>query len=92
MNELQFFFVFRETGCKYSRIGCPWRGPSHEAAEHESQCVHPHRSGAEVMDALQVIDLKYEEERRLYNTVFELLSYEKITFNGIFYRNYNFFS
>lgn len=34
------------------------------------------------MDALQVIDLKYEEERRLYNTVFELLSYEKITFNG----------
>lgn len=73
----------RITGCKYNRIGCPWRGPAHEAPEHELTCTHPHRSGAEVMDALQLIDLKFEEEKRLYNTVFDLLSYEKITFNDL---------
>ncbi|PNF15935.1 Cysteine and histidine-rich protein 1-like protein [Cryptotermes secundus] len=73
----------RITNCKYSRIGCPWRGPFHEAAEHEQVCAHPHRSGAEVMEALQVIDLKCEEEKRLYNCVFDLLSYEKITFNDL---------
>jgi hypothetical protein len=76
-------YFYRITNCKYSRIGCPWRGPFHEATEHEKVCVHPHRSGAEVMEALQVIDLKCEEEKRLYNCVFDLLSYEKITFNGM---------
>jgi len=75
--------LYRITNCKYSRIGCPWRGPFHEATEHEKVCVHPHRSGAEVMEALQVIDLKCEEEKRLYNCIFDLLSYEKITFNGM---------
>ena len=45
-------------------------------------CVHPHRSGAEVMEALHVMDLKCQEEKRLYDCVFDLLSYEKITFNG----------
>jgi hypothetical protein len=77
--------LYRITNCKYSRIGCPWRGPFHEATEHEKVCVHPHRSGAEVMEALQIIDLKCEEEKRLYNCVFDLLSYEKITFNGIYH-------
>lgn len=80
--------LYRITNCKYSRIGCPWRGPFHEAAEHEKVCAHPHRSGAEVMEALQVIDLKCEEEKRLYNCVFDLLSYEKITFNGMMLHNY----
>lgn len=37
------------------------------------------------MEALQIIDLKCEEEKRLYNCVFDLLSYEKITFNGIYH-------
>jgi hypothetical protein len=40
------------------------------------------------MEALQVIDLKCEEEKRLYNCVFDLLSYEKITFNGMMLQNY----
>lgn len=71
------------TGCKFSRIGCPWRGPAHEGPEHENLCTHPHRTGAEVMETLQLLDLKFEEEKRLYNTVFDLLSYEKITFNGM---------
>lgn len=81
--------LYRITNCKYSRIGCPWRGPFHEATEHEKVCVHPHRSGAEVMEALQIIDLKCEEEKRLYNCIFDLLSYEKITFNGMISHHYH---
>ncbi|KAG8296051.1 hypothetical protein J6590_066099 [Homalodisca vitripennis] len=39
--------------------------------------------GAEVMEALQVIDQRNEEEKRLYDCIFDLLSYEKITFNDL---------
>ncbi|CAG9821247.1 unnamed protein product [Phaedon cochleariae] len=73
----------RISGCKYSRIGCPWRGPMHERSEHESECVHPKRSGADVMDALQVIDQQMAEERKLYDSIFDLLGCEKITFNDV---------
>ena len=34
------------------------------------------------MEALQIIEQKSEEEKRLYDNIFELLSYEKIIFNG----------
>ncbi|XP_046999680.1 cysteine and histidine-rich protein 1 homolog [Schistocerca americana] len=73
----------RITNCKYSRIGCPWRGPFHEESSHEATCTHPHRSGAEVMDALQDIDQKREEEKRLYDSIFDLLSCEKISFQDL---------
>lgn len=73
----------RISSCKYNRIGCPWRGPNHEIPEHEAHCVHPHRTGADVMEALREIDARTLEERRLYDNVFDLLSYEKITFNDL---------
>jgi len=41
------------------------------------------------MEALQVIDLKCEEEKSLYNCIFDLLSYEKITFNGMMSHDYH---
>lgn len=77
-------YLHRISSCKFSRIGCPWRGPNHEGAEHETHCVHPHRTGADVMEALLDIDARTLEERRLYDNVFDLLSYEKITFNGLY--------
>jgi len=73
---------FRVVTCQFSRIGCPWRGPKHELTEHELVCVHPHRTGAEIMEALCVMDAKREEEKRLYDCVFDLLSYERCTFAG----------
>ncbi|XP_026461472.1 cysteine and histidine-rich protein 1 homolog [Ctenocephalides felis] len=73
----------RLTGCKYSRIGCPWRGPVHEMGSHEMICVHPHKSGAEVMQALEVMDQKTQEEKKLYDQIFDLLSYEKIIFSDL---------
>ncbi|KAI4466717.1 cysteine and histidine-rich protein 1 [Holotrichia oblita] len=73
----------RTSGCKYSRIGCPWRGPKHESKQHEQECPHANRSGAEVMEALQIIDQQVADERKLYENIFELLGYEKITFNDL---------
>lgn len=79
------FCYCRISGCKYNRIGCPWRGPTHESEEHEKECVHPRRSGAEVMETLLIIDQQSLEERRLFDRIFDLLDYEKITFNGNFF-------
>jgi len=73
----------RICACKYHRIGCPWRGPLHELEQHETECVHPNNNGADVMKALELIDQKYIEERNLYDSIFDLLSYEKITFNDL---------
>ncbi|CAH1958673.1 unnamed protein product [Acanthoscelides obtectus] len=73
----------RIANCKYSRIGCPWRGPKHEQEEHESACVHAKKSGAEVMQALQALDEQTADEKKLYNSIFDLLGYDNITFNDI---------
>lgn len=79
---ITFVHNYRIAGCKYHRIGCPWRGPFHESKEHESGCVHPKKSGAEVMDALQILDQQKAEEKKLFEYMFILLDYEKIIFNG----------
>ncbi|KAJ8984309.1 hypothetical protein NQ317_012280 [Molorchus minor] len=73
----------RISGCKYNRIGCPWRGPVHERSEHENECVHPNRTGAEVMETLKVLDQEMLEERKPYDSIFDLLGYDKIAFNDI---------
>ncbi|XP_077502407.1 zinc finger TRAF-type-containing protein 1 isoform X2 [Amblyomma americanum] len=73
----------RLTRCQYSRIGCQWRGPYHELEVHSQVCSHPHKSGGEVMEALELIDQQMLKEQMLYNTIFELLSVEKITFNDL---------
>lgn len=52
------------------------------ASEHEGNCLHPKKTGAEVMLALQENDAQLNEERKLFSTLIELLSYEKIIFNG----------
>lgn len=35
------------------------------------------------MEALQIIDQQSAEERKLFEHIFDLLDYEKITFNGM---------
>ncbi|KAI8520113.1 PREDICTED: cysteine and histidine-rich protein 1-like [Branchiostoma belcheri] len=78
----------RLTNCKYRRIGCQWRGPFHEHKEHEQDCCHPKKSGADITEALDVIDLKHKEELELFNHIFNLLSFEKIGFADIQLRPY----
>lgn len=52
------------------------------AVEHEANCLHPKKSGAEVMLALEATDATQSEDKKLFNVLIELLSYEKIIFNG----------
>lgn len=44
--------------------------------------MHPKKTGAEVMLALQENDILLNGEKKLFSTLIELLSYEKIIFNG----------
>ncbi|XP_064641801.1 zinc finger TRAF-type-containing protein 1-B-like [Lineus longissimus] len=70
----------RITSCSYERIGCPWKGPYHELKGHEEVCIHPKKTGAEIMDTLIAYDNKRAEEMKIYDKIFNMLSYEKITF------------
>ncbi|XP_049876991.1 cysteine and histidine-rich protein 1 homolog isoform X2 [Pectinophora gossypiella] len=73
----------RLTGCQYACIGCPWRGPAHEAAAHEAACLHPARSAADVVGALAERERRRRDDLAVYNQILDLLSYEKITFNDL---------
>uniref|UniRef100_A0A182IXV8 TRAF-type domain-containing protein n=1 Tax=Anopheles atroparvus TaxID=41427 RepID=A0A182IXV8_ANOAO len=73
----------RPTDCKFARIGCQWRGPIHEVPSHEANCAHPRKSGAEVMVALHAHDAKAAEDKKLFLSLIDLLSYEKIIFNDL---------
>lgn len=70
------------TQCKYKRIGCPWHGPFHELTVHESECCHPTKTGNELMEILDEMDQSHKKEMQLYNSIFGLLSFEKIGYTG----------
>lgn len=72
----------RVTQCKYKRIGCPWQGPFHELTVHESECCHPTKTGNELMEILDEMDQTHKKEMQLYNSIFSLLSFEKIGYTG----------
>ncbi|GBP31951.1 Cysteine and histidine-rich protein 1 homolog [Eumeta japonica] len=73
----------RLTGCRYAVIGCPWRGPAHEAGTHETACAHPAKSAADVVEALEARDRNAADVTAVHNQILDLLSYEKITFNDL---------
>lgn len=74
----------RLTDCRFACIGCPWLGPAHEGAAHEAACAHPGKSAAAVVSVLAERERRCREASQVYNQVLDLLSYEKITFNGEF--------
>ncbi|XP_048142123.1 LOW QUALITY PROTEIN: cysteine and histidine-rich protein 1-A-like [Corvus hawaiiensis] len=78
----------RVTQCKYKRIGCPWQGPFHELSVHESECTHPTKTGNELMDILDEMDQTRKKEMQLYNSIFSLLSFEKIGYTEVQFRPY----
>ncbi|XP_065216446.1 zinc finger TRAF-type-containing protein 1 homolog isoform X2 [Planococcus citri] len=78
----------RITICQYSRIGCPWRGPFHELAEHEKACQFPCSTGVQVLEVLDALDKKAQEEKRLYDSIFDLLSFERIVLNDLQFKPY----
>ncbi|XP_057592845.1 zinc finger TRAF-type-containing protein 1 isoform X2 [Hippopotamus amphibius kiboko] len=78
----------RVTQCKYKRIGCPWHGPFHELTMHEAACAHPTKTGNELMEILDEMDQSHRKEMQLYNSIFSLLSFEKIGYTEVQFRPY----
>ncbi|XP_028918397.1 cysteine and histidine-rich protein 1 isoform X2 [Ornithorhynchus anatinus] len=78
----------RVTQCKYKRIGCPWQGPFHELTAHEAECTHPTKTGNELMEILDGMDQTHKKEMQLYNSIFSLLSFEKIGYTEVQFRPY----
>nr|XP_045377290.1 cysteine and histidine-rich protein 1 isoform X2 [Camelus bactrianus] len=78
----------RVTQCKYKRIGCPWHGPFHELTVHEAACAHPTKTGNELMEILDEMDQSHRREMQLYNSIFSLLSFEKIGYTEVQFRPY----
>uniref|UniRef100_A0A2I3HZN4 Zinc finger TRAF-type-containing protein 1 n=1 Tax=Nomascus leucogenys TaxID=61853 RepID=A0A2I3HZN4_NOMLE len=78
----------RVTQCKYKRIGCPWHGPFHELTVHEAACAHPTKTGSELMEILDGMDQSHRKEMQLYNSIFSLLSFEKIGYTEVQFRPY----
>ncbi|XP_015278308.1 PREDICTED: cysteine and histidine-rich protein 1 [Gekko japonicus] len=78
----------RVTRCKYKRIGCPWQGPYHELTVHEAECTHPTKTGNELMEILDEMDQTHKKEMQLYNSIFSLLSFEKIGYTEVQFRPY----
>ncbi|XP_053251059.1 zinc finger TRAF-type-containing protein 1 [Podarcis raffonei] len=78
----------RVTRCKYKRIGCPWQGPFHELTVHEAECTHPTKTGNELMEILDEMDQTHKKEMQLYNSIFGLLSFEKIGYTEVQFRPY----
>ncbi|XP_051872777.1 zinc finger TRAF-type-containing protein 1 isoform X2 [Pristis pectinata] len=74
--------------CKYKRIGCPWQGPFHELTAHEGECGHPTKTGNELMEILDEMDQNHKKEMQLYNSIFNLLSFEKIGYTEVQFRPY----
>ena len=73
----------RPVRCPYTRLGCQWTGQYHKLSSHESVCAYPHKTGAELMQPLQVIEEQKHEEVKLYKMILDLMSCEKVVITGM---------
>jgi len=78
----------RPIKCIYERIGCTWEGPYHELSEHSEQCAHPNRPCRDIIGFLKEKDANVEEEYQSLNTLVNFLSYEKVCFNDLQFKQY----
>jgi hypothetical protein len=72
----------RPVKCDYERIGCNWEGPFHELECHNKSCVHPKKSGNEILLALKEKDEQRRANDQVKSLLINCLSMEKVCFNG----------
>ncbi|CAL4166014.1 unnamed protein product, partial [Meganyctiphanes norvegica] len=73
----------RPVRCQYHVLGCGWRGPHHEVNNHEKECQHPQHTGEQVFGYLKTQAEKEDELVVTSQQIFQVLSFEKITFNDL---------
>lgn len=74
----------RPEQCKYASLGCEWVGTHDDAHDHEMSCGFPQKAGEEIIAYVKQSEAKQAQGFSIYKDIFELLSLEKITFNGRF--------
>jgi len=77
---------FRLVRCPYTRLGCQWAGQYHKLSAHESSCAQPHKTGAELIEPLRVIEEAKQEEVKQYKMILDLMSCEKVVITGMLSR------
>ena len=50
---------------------------------HEERCLHPNKSAREIIDALEQIEKQDKEDKKLFNSIVNLLSFEKVVFTDL---------
>ncbi|RNA28955.1 cysteine and histidine-rich 1 [Brachionus plicatilis] len=78
----------RPIKCKFGQIGCNWEGPFHELDSHCAECVHPTKPAKEIMGFLQENNSKCQQEQIALNQLANFLSYEKVCFNDLQFKQY----
>jgi len=73
----------RVVRCTFARLGCQWSGPQHKLHMHESSCAHPNKTGLEILEPLRNLDQLKDQQVNIYKQLFDILSYEKVTINGM---------
>ncbi|XP_039268229.1 zinc finger TRAF-type-containing protein 1-A-like [Styela clava] len=69
--------------CRFETFGCSWSGPYHESTNHESTCVHPKKSGTELLECLDNREEKHKKQLSVFRQSVSLLSCEQISFSDI---------
>lgn len=59
-----------------------------DLGNHELTCPHPSKSGRDILSSLESLDREAKEEKKLYDCIFDLLSFEKITFHDLQFKGY----
>ena len=76
-------YFFRLVHCPYARLGCEWAGQYHKLSAHESACARPHKTGAELIEPLRIIEEQKHEEVKQYKMILDLMSFEKVVISGM---------
>ena len=78
----------RPSKCIYKRIGCTWEGPHHELDAHSQNCMHQSKTGKDILAYLNAKDAEVEEEQQSIMQLVNILSFEKICFNDLQFKQY----
>uniref|UniRef100_A0A1B6GRF7 TRAF-type domain-containing protein n=1 Tax=Cuerna arida TaxID=1464854 RepID=A0A1B6GRF7_9HEMI len=73
----------RVTECPYKAIGCRWRGPHRESGAHGMRCPLSNKSGADILKTLVECDHQYQKKMEQFDSIFNLLSTQKIVHQDI---------
>jgi len=68
----------RPSTCRYKSLGCKWDGMKHQVDDHETECLHPQKTGSELMEGISLLASDAKDEVDKLKGLLKMLSYERI--------------